>query len=108
MEKSRFRRRFGLCTCLVAFVLLYLASYAPYLRFCYGADPPPQDATVLCVLYEYDDAWENETSHGSYAPIEWLVDHTPAWRPIFWWADVCGAGTKSRYDAAMRCSEQEL
>jgi hypothetical protein len=108
MEESSFQRRIRqYCACLVAFVLIYLASYAPYIRFRYGADRP-HDPNVICWAYDHSDAWENETSRGFYVPVEWLIDHTSASRPIFWWADVCGAAVKSRYDATMRCYEQQL
>ena len=26
----------------------------------------------------------------AYAPVEWLIDETPARNAIYWWADVCG------------------
>ena len=87
---------------LAAIALLYVASYPPYMRLSYGADPPPPDPNEWCTLYFRSDEWENETRHVAYAPVEWLIDETPAARALFWWAEVCGAAHKTRYDAFMR------
>jgi len=109
MEETRLHRRISqCCACLVIILTVYVGSYGPYLRVRYGADPPPPSPTVLCELYDYGDAWENQTSHGFYAPVEWLMDHTSAARPMFWWAEVCGAYRKTHYDAAMRYYERQL
>ena len=109
MEESRIRQR--ICkwsASLVGLLFLYVASYVPYLRLRFGADPPPPDPAMFCVLYDIDEAWENESSHGFYVPVEWLVDHTPVARPVFWWADVCGVYQKTRCDAVMRSFERQM
>ncbi len=38
----------------------------------------------------------------AYIPVEWLVDNTALREPIYWWADLCGAGRDVRNSWARR------
>lgn len=40
-----------------------------------------------------------------YAPVEWLIDYTPAKAPIMWWAEVLGM--EDRVEFRWECREHE-
>jgi len=80
---------------------IYLISYGPFLRLRYGADPPPPSPNELYCYY-FDDPWTNENSHAIYLPVELLIDHTVARKPILWWCEFCRAGCKASFDYKMR------
>jgi hypothetical protein len=63
---------------LFAFVVLYVLSYAPFLRFAVGdgREIVGYRAPVI------------------YRPVEWIMLDTPLRKPLFAWADLCGAHSR--------------
>ena len=90
------------CCYLVLAMVVYVASYGPYLRIKYGGDSPPTSYGMFCSQRPLDSPFMSETTHGFYAPVEWMIDHTSAGEPLFLWAKTCGAWEKARFDACCR------
>ena len=82
-EKKRGRsgRR---ATWLLLVVVAYVLSYAPYNRFRYG----PYDFAVSKVNVVLVPDGSPDFGDTLYAPVEWLIDHTPFEKPLTWWADL--------------------
>ena len=76
--------------------VLYVLSYAPVVRWKYDRLP----AT---------DQFVGRPIDGSdlplYAPVDWLIDHTPLERPLFWWAGVWGMRQQFVLSSAYRSVE---
>jgi len=58
---------------ILAGILLYILSYAPYLRLLYGADTPERAQYLRVLTKEVEPA---SGYHVTYAPVEWLIDKT--------------------------------
>ena len=68
------RRRVRSVACAV------LLSYAPVLKwYAWGPHMGPQNP-----------GWIDGSRLPAYKPVDWLIDHTPAGRPLFLWADAWG------------------
>lgn len=82
-------------TSLVAFVMLtstlYVLSYAPYSRVRYG---PSSEA--------FSYAWDYSPHEAGYRPVEWLIDRTPARKPLLRWAQIWSVEHRMARDSASR------
>jgi hypothetical protein len=58
--------------------VLYVLSYAPAVRL----HLVRMDTTFFTVGVIGEP--------GPYSPVDWLIDHTPLQRPLFWWAGLFG------------------
>lgn len=56
---------------LIACAMLYLLGYPPILK------------------WHPFGRWSAHVPY--YGPAEWLIDNTPLYEPLKWWAGVCGA-----------------
>jgi hypothetical protein len=66
-------------TALLIVVLVYPLSYAPYLRFRYGKYKSTGLSHVGEVLVPNNSA---DFGNALYAPMDWLIDHTPLEKPL--------------------------
>jgi len=85
---------------LTVILVGYVLSYAPYIRYRYSIRKRPPRGVL--VSYNMDTPYIVENRHTFYAPVEWLVDETPAKRPMLWWADVWDVRDKVSRDAVSR------
>ena len=72
--------------------VLYVLSYAPYIRYRHGASGYPNLSGLpetCLVLFDFDADWL-QGSHRGFAPVEWLIDETPLTAPLRTWARVWG------------------
>ena len=82
---------------VVGFVL-YMASYAPFLRYKFGADrPPPEPGVWSCC---FDDPY---CTHAAYRPIETIVDRTPCKVIFRKWCELWGV--QFRFELAHKLRE---
>ena len=95
-------------TTLAVVLVGYVLSYAPYIQYRYGEDPPPpqadSDGDYVMVSYDFDDPYFAENNHAFYAPVEWLIDETPVEGPMLWWAGVWDVEGKVSRDSDARNS----
>lgn len=67
---------------IIALLLMYMPSYALYLRWFAGP---------------------SKTDHiPFYTPVEWLIDDSRAKQPLMWWAAVCGVREQTELSSIMR------
>ncbi len=82
---------------------LYAASYAPFLRYKFGADPsPPESSGFVCCLF--DDSY-SVRSHAAYRPIETIIDRTPCKVAFQKWCELWGV--QFRFELGHRFRESE-
>lgn len=81
---------------LVLVVVVYPLSYAPVVRY--------QEWQALRSYaqghLEPDDADDSGVS--VFGPIDWLIDETPARKPLFLWARLWGVETTFRANSILR------
>lgn len=92
-------------TTTFAATLFYLLSYPPYLSMRYEK-PGPVTIGVMGAHYNFDDDYFAHSNHAFYAPVEWLVDHTPLEKPITAWATVWNVNDKVQLDSLHRFIDQ--
>lgn len=89
-DSSR-RRGSHIAICVIAVIatiVLYVGSYAPFVRF-QGGDRPE-------VSWERISATERQPymrivdgrRYPAYRPVDWLIDRTPLQRPLLAWAEL--------------------
>jgi hypothetical protein len=57
----------------------YVLSYAPVVKFMVWRDPSLS-------------LWIDSRKLPIYKPVDWIIDNTPMYRPLFWWASLWGVG----------------
>lgn len=84
---------------LVGLCVLYVLSYAPVVRFTGGSEEPdPWHPFAGLVPPRPADS----ERFPIYAPIDWMIDHTPLARPLWWWAGLWGVRGDFEYAAVVR------
>jgi hypothetical protein len=81
-----------LIAAVVVVTVLYVLSYAPYIRYRHGASGYPDFSGLpesALALYDFDADWSSGT-HRGFAPVERLIDETPLAAPLTLWARVWG------------------
>lgn len=78
--------------------LLYVLSYAPFVSW-WNKDRP--------IRFAGPSAWFGSVYPDGdelplYRPVDWLIDHTPLQRPLFWWAGLFGVQDEFEGAAAFR------
>jgi hypothetical protein len=87
---------------LLALAALYVLSYAPVVRLSFGTDrvdplkPFAADAGSILPPPPAGDELP------AYVPVDWLIDHTPAQRPLLWWSELWGVRDDFEYSAINR------
>src|SRR5712691_13567683 len=96
-------RLLGIST--VAGFVLYAASYAPYLRYEFGADwlPSESEDGFVCVLY--DDSYYVHT-HTFYRPIEIIIDRTPCKKFFLIWSKLWDVRFRCEFEHRLRQYDQ--
>ena len=86
---------------LVAVLVLpvaYVLSYAPVYRALHTASPSPfQDSRFNGSISRLPSAHVP-----GYAPVDWLIDHTPLREPLFLWADAFGVRSSFQHSHMVR------
>lgn len=100
--KRLVRRESRVSLSLIAFAApaLYVLSYAPFLRLEMGADIDYSrfpDGVMFCFGEEYFIH-----THPAYAPVEWMIDHTPLRKPLIVWANVWTVHDRCEGDSVAR------
>jgi hypothetical protein len=76
-------------TLLLALALLYVLSYAPLVRLGFGT--PLLSLNPYMMLTGPSPPWPSPGRQiPAYAPVDWLIDYTPAQRPLLWWSGLWG------------------
>ena len=98
-------RLFGIS--IVAGLILYAASYAPYLRFKFGADwlPSESEGGFYCAHINASDL---VNTHTFYHPIEILIDRTPCKKFFLKWGNLWNVQYRCELDHKMRRYDQWL
>jgi len=88
-------------TTTFAATLFYVLSYPPYLLMRYEK-PGPVTIGVMGAHYDFDDEYFAQSNHTFYAPVEWLIDHTPLEKSMTAWATVWTVSDKVQRDSLHR------
>lgn len=69
---------------LLVLGVLYVLSYAPFVRLRGGIEYAPEDewGGFHPMIESYGDGRD----YPAYKPVDWLIDRTPLRRPLFQWA----------------------
>jgi hypothetical protein len=73
--------------------VMYVLSYAPVVRWEYSR---------LSTIDHLVGLPMDGSDLPLYAPVDWLIDHTPLRRPFFWWAGVFGVRQQFELSATYR------
>lgn len=82
-------------------LLLYTASYAPFLRYKFAADlplPEPEPNVWYCCV---DESFLVRT-HTFYRPIEIIIDHTPFKKLFLKWGNLWNVEDRLEREHQMR------
>lgn len=87
---------------LLLTLLAYALSYPAFLMCQYGYRRPVLTSGEGCSLVDLDDPYVSTNSHAFFVPLEYLLDTTPAYKPMLLWAKCFGTAEKMRYDSINR------
>jgi hypothetical protein len=76
-----------LFSALVVVPMIYVLSYAPFIRFRHGKSALAPEAAL--VSYDFEEDWLHGT-HPFFAPVERLIDETWLAGPLRAWAGIWG------------------
>jgi hypothetical protein len=96
------RRWQTLTFAIVALPLVYVLSYAPYIRYQYGPSIEYETDGYVCVLYDFEDEYFSRNNHSLYAPVEWMTDNSTLGKPLKFWAGLWDARDKIERDRFTR------
>ena len=85
---------------IVALLLAYVLSYAPYIRYRYG--PPIVNDSCAMVSWDLDHPYFSHTTHPPYGMVEWLIDHSRLRKPLLPWSRLWNAENKVWRDSYSR------
>jgi hypothetical protein len=71
---------------LLGLAALYVLSYAPAIRLGFGTDK----FNPYMMLTSPAPPRPPGRQIPAYAPVDWLIDNTPAARPLLWWSGLWG------------------
>lgn len=89
----------GITAAFMLMLCTYVLSYAPYVAFRYeGPQYSSPSGGWACTFYPDEEPYY----HPPFAPVEWLIDHTPLQEPLLVWGRVWGSDDKMRFDILLR------
>jgi len=87
---------------LMLMLTTYVLAYAPYLAYRYKEPQYSSQGGWACSVNLDQEPYYSENQHLPFAPVEWLIDHTPLQTPLLWWARIWGCENKMSFDSATR------
>jgi hypothetical protein len=95
-------------TALLSLVVVYVLSYAAVVRIAFGAHRVDPLQPMKADTGSFFPPRPIGDELPFYVPVDWLIDYTPAERPLLWWSGLWGVREDFEFSVLNRQHQRGL